>query len=117
MLEAVTDYYRVLGIPRHTDSEGIHRAYRRKARQWHPDLHPEDLKAASRMTEINVAYDTLLDPRRRAEYDSQRNAIPTAPSIPSSPSGAQHGHPIRKEPGVFDVALLAVTRLWRYVAA
>ena len=121
MLEAVTDYYRILGIPRHTDREGIRRAYRRKARQHHPDLHPDDPEAPSRMTDINVAYEALSDPRRRAKYDSRRNGIPTVPTEadadPYSASAPQRRRPVRKEPGVFDVALLAVSRLWRYVAA
>lgn len=60
----VTDPYSVLGVTRDADKEEIKRAYRKKAKQYHPDLHPEDPKAAEKMNEINEAYDMLSNPEK-----------------------------------------------------
>ncbi len=72
MQEPVEDYYLVLGVPRHTLMAGIRRAYLKKAREIHPDVHPDDPDAESKMAALNLAYDTLCDPIRRARYDSER---------------------------------------------
>jgi molecular chaperone DnaJ len=63
------DYYEVLGVPRDASGEDIKRAYRRLARQYHPDANPGDPQAEARFKEIAVAYETLSDPDRRARYD------------------------------------------------
>ena len=62
------DCYSILGIPPAATADEIRAAYRRLARQYHPDLNagPE---AEARMKEINEAYDTLSDPLRRRQYD------------------------------------------------
>ena len=63
-----SDCYSILGVPAAATAEEIRAAYRRLARQYHPDLNagPE---AEARMKEINEAYDTLSDPQRRRQYD------------------------------------------------
>ena len=63
----VDDPYRVLGVSRDATREEIKKAYRQKAKLYHPDLHPDDPKAAEKMNEINEAYDMLNNPafRRR----------------------------------------------------
>ncbi len=62
------DYYEVLGIPRHADADAIKAAYRKLARQFHPDVNKSE-DAASRFNEIQEAYDVLSDPDRRRQYD------------------------------------------------
>ncbi|MGQ9621848.1 MAG: molecular chaperone DnaJ [Candidatus Caldatribacteriaceae bacterium] len=63
------DYYEVLGIGRNATQEEIKKAYRRLARQYHPDVNPGDEEAAERFKEINEAYQVLSDPEKRAMYD------------------------------------------------
>ncbi|MGH2727676.1 MAG: DnaJ domain-containing protein, partial [Actinomycetota bacterium] len=73
-----TDHYEVLGVERGASSEEIKRAYRRLARQYHPDANP-DPAAAERIKEINVAYEVLSDPAKRERYDlyGDANAAPS----------------------------------------
>ncbi len=61
------DPYTVLGVPRTADEETIRGAYRRLAKQYHPDLHPNDPSAAQKMNELNEAYDAIRNPRQSAQ--------------------------------------------------
>ena len=64
------DYYKTLGVPRNADEKTIRQAFRRLARQHHPDVNPNDKKnAEQRFKEINEAYQVLNDAERRAKYD------------------------------------------------
>lgn len=60
----VDDPYRVLGVSRDATKEEIKKAYRKKAKEYHPDLHPGDAYAAEKMNEINEAYDMLNNPEK-----------------------------------------------------
>jgi molecular chaperone DnaJ len=64
------DLYEVLGVPRTASSEDIKRAYRRLAREHHPDVNQGNPEAERRFKEINLAYQTLSDPARRRQYDT-----------------------------------------------
>lgn len=66
------DYYAVLGVPKNATSEDIKKAYRKLARQYHPDANPGDKKAEEKFKAVSEAYDVLSDPKRRREYDEAR---------------------------------------------
>ena len=63
------DYYEVLGVAKNASEEDIKRAYRKKAKECHPDLHPGDKQAEERFKELNEANEVLSDPDKRARYD------------------------------------------------
>jgi len=63
------DYYKVLGVGKNASEEEIKKAYRKLARQYHPDTNQGDKKAEERFKEISQAHDVLSDPDKRKEYD------------------------------------------------
>ncbi len=63
------DYYQTLGVKRDASQEEIQRAYRKLARQHHPDVNKNDPNAAKRFGEIGEAYEVLKDPEKRKKYD------------------------------------------------
>ncbi|MBX3102556.1 MAG: J domain-containing protein [Bacteroidetes bacterium] len=63
------DYYKVLGIPKDADADTIKQAYRRLARQYHPDVNPGDATAEARFKDVNEAYEVLSNPETRQQYD------------------------------------------------
>src|SRR3954463_4126778 len=63
------DYYKVLGVDKKAGQEEIKKAYRKLARQYHPDRNPGDPKAEERFKEISEAHDVLGDPEKRKKYD------------------------------------------------
>lgn len=63
------NYYETLGIDKNATPEQIKAAYRKMARQYHPDLHPNDPEAAAKFKEINEANETLSDAQKKSAYD------------------------------------------------
>src|SRR5437764_12692181 len=64
------DYYKALGVDKKASAEDIKKAYRKLARQYHPDRNPGDKSAEARFKEISQAHDVLGDPEKRGQYDS-----------------------------------------------
>lgn len=63
------DYYKILGVERKASEEEIRKAYRKLAKQYHPDYNPNNAGAEERFKEINEAYEVLSDPKKRSHYD------------------------------------------------
>lgn len=63
------DYYSQLGVSRDADGDAIKRAYRKLAKELHPDRHPDDKSAEAKFKSVNRAFDVLSDDRKRALYD------------------------------------------------
>ncbi len=68
----VNDPYQVLGVSKGATKEEIKKAYRKKAKEYHPDLHPNDPSASQKMNEINEAYDMLTNPQKYEAWRAQQ---------------------------------------------
>jgi DnaJ-class molecular chaperone len=63
------DYYKTLGVSKNASEQEIKKAYRKLAKQYHPDANPDDPTAEARFKEVNEAYEVLNDAEKRAQYD------------------------------------------------
>lgn len=66
---AFIDYYKILGVDKNIPQKDVREAYRRRAKQFHPDLHPNDPKAKAKFQALNEAYEVIGDPEKRKKYD------------------------------------------------
>ena len=67
------DYYKILGVDRNIPQKDVRAAYRKRAKQFHPDLHPNDPKAKAKFQALSEAFEVIGDPEKRAKYDKQAN--------------------------------------------
>ena len=66
---AFIDYYKILGVDKNIPQADVRAAYKKRAKQFHPDLHPNDAKAKAKFQALNEAYDVIGDPEKRKKYD------------------------------------------------
>src|SRR5437588_1965653 len=86
------DYYAVLGLQKGATEKEITRAYRKLAKQHHPDANPGNKEAEEKFKDISAAYDVLSDPAKRKEYDEVR-AMAAAGANPFGPGSGGFGGP------------------------
>ena len=90
------DYYKILGVPKDADAATIKKAYRKLAKDLHPDANAGDKKIEEKFKAVSEAYDVVSDPKRRAEYDEAQRYGASGPMggarrSPGSPGGFQGG--------------------------
>ena len=66
---AFIDYYKILGVDRNIPQADVRKAYLKRTKQFHPDLHPDDPKAKAKFQALSEAYEVIGDPEKRAKYD------------------------------------------------
>jgi curved DNA-binding protein CbpA len=81
-----SNYYRILNISKHASQTDIKHAFRRLAREFHPDLHPNNPEAAAKFKQISEAYEVLGDPERRSHYDTRFEDTTAEPKTSASGS-------------------------------
>lgn len=96
------DYYKILGVSKEADAATIKKAYRKLAKDLHPDANAGDKKIEEKFKEVSEAYDVVSDPKRRAEYDEARRYGAAGPMGggrrgPGGPSGFPGGQNVNIE--------------------
>jgi molecular chaperone DnaJ len=81
------DYYAVLGLPKGATEKEITRAYRKLAKQYHPDANPGNQEAEEKFKDISAAYDVLGDAPKRKEYDEVRDMVASGAGNPFAGAG------------------------------
>ena len=96
------DYYEVLGVPRSADEKEIRSAFRKMARQYHPDLNPGDESAELKFKEINEANEVLSDPDKRVKYNRHGDNWTHADRIEAQGGGFRQGTRVEYDLGDLD---------------
>ena len=103
-MAAQRDYYQVLGVAETATTDEIKKAFRRLAKQHHPDRNPNNPQAAERFKEINEAHDVLSDAEKRKKYDQLRRYGAFAGPSGFGGGGARRGRTAPEDSGGFDVS-------------
>ena len=69
MADSKKDYYEVLGVDKGASEDELKKAFRKMAKQYHPDANPDNKEAEGKFKEVNEAYEVLSDPQKKAQYD------------------------------------------------
>jgi DnaJ-class molecular chaperone len=85
------DYYKLLGVSKNAGEKEIRSAYRKLARQYHPDVNPGDKAAEDKFKEINEANEVLSDAEKRQKYDELSDYYQQYGRMPGSTAGGQAG--------------------------
>jgi curved DNA-binding protein len=86
------DYYKILGVPRTAGDQDIRKAFRKLARQYHPDVARDKRVAEGKFKEINEAYEVLGDPAKRAKYDQLGPDWRTGPAFQTPPRSSHRAY-------------------------
>jgi len=88
---AFIDYYKILGVDKTIPQKDVKKAYLKRAKQFHPDLHPDDPKAKAKFQALNEAYDVIGDPEKRKKYDQYGEQWKQVDQMGGGFSGGQSG--------------------------
>ena len=100
------DYYKTLEVSRDASQDDIQKAYRRLARKYHPDLHPDDKTAKTKFQEVQGAFDVLNDPKKREMYDRYGSSFESA-AAGAGAGRADNGAP---RPAVAPISRTSISR-------
>ncbi len=87
---AFIDYYKILGVDKNIPQNEVKRAYLKRAKQFHPDLHPDDPKAKAKFQALTEAYEVIGDPEKRAKYDKYGEQWRQAEAFDNAGGGGQY---------------------------
>ena len=88
---AFIDYYKILGVDKTIAQKDVKKAYLKRAKQFHPDLHPDDPKAQAKFQALQEAYDVIGDPEKRKKYDQYGERWREAEQFQGFEGGGQAG--------------------------
>ena len=89
---AFVDYYKILGVDKNIPQKDVQAAYRKRVKQFHPDLHPDDPKAKAKFQALNEAYQVINDPEKRKKYDQYGEKWREADAFNSANGGGHYGN-------------------------